>query len=182
MTAETSPGSLYIPPGTSAAEAAAMIAAAPMPPLKRKAARRVRSAPLPPPRPPQPRAVLLDGKPMMEVPLCGALGTGHVMVLDLLAWGRVVSLMGAEWSLRPSGAHGVSVVSYRLRATKLIGQRDGSAAFVVLARWLAGAEEGQVATFVNGNSLDLRRANLRLEDRGEHWNRHRVRLDSAETF
>ena len=164
---------LYVPPGTSNADAAAMIAAVPMPTVRRRAARRVRRVLRSPSQRPVPRAMLVDGKPVMEVPLSGESGAGKVMVLDLLDWDRVCLFLGAEWTLKDVG-HALYVVSRRKQALRHAGQRDGSAGSLRLARWLAGAGEGQVVTYANGDTMDLRRCNLRLEGRGEHWERHRV--------
>ena len=109
----------------------------------------------------------------MSVALCGDLARGRRFVLDLLAWERVTQFLGSEWTVRePDGPNGPAyVISTRAQALATARRETGH---VVLARWLARAQPGQVVTY-RGDTLDLTARNLVLADRREHWDAHRVR-------
>ena len=143
-----------------------------------KPARRRRVAPVVPPRPAPPHAVLHDNRPVMSVALVGDLARGRRFVLDILAWERVTMFLGPEWTVRePAGPDGPAyVTSGRVKARAIAQRTTGN---VVLARWLARAEAGQVVSYRNGNTLDLTGRNLVLEDRKEHFDAHRVRTGRA---
>ena len=166
--------STYIPPGATAAEVAAVLAEA-HPAIPRKAARRRRVVPEPSRPAPGPYTVLKDNVLCVSIPLQGEHGEGHRAVVDLLQWDRVQLLAGSDWMVRVTDS-GVSVVSYRQQARRLTAARDGSAAFLVLSRFVAGAKDGEVVSFLDGDPFHIRRCNLVVEGRREHWDAHRVRL------
>ncbi len=138
-----------------------------------KPARRRRVAPGVPPRPAPPHEVLHEGRLVTSVPLQGDLARGRRFVLDLLAWDRVVMFMGSEWCVtEPAGPDGPAYVTSGRVKARTTAQR--TAGIVVLGRWLARAEAGQVVTYRNGDTLDLTSRNLIVEDRGEFWEARRV--------
>ncbi len=122
---------------------------------------------------PGPHVVLKDNVPCMSVPLHGEHGEGRRAILDLLDWERVKMLAGEDWHVRQP-ASGLSVVSYRQQAKRLTGERDGSAEFLVLARFVAGAGEDEVVSYRDSDPFHIRRSSLVVSGRTEHWNMHRA--------
>ena len=170
----------FVPPGTTPAEADAMFAA--IHPVVYRKVRTKRPLPPPPPPPPTPpHEVLHDGRLVVSVPLGGDLARGRRLFLDLLAWDRVKLLLGTEWVVtEPTGPDGPAyVTSARVKVRATAQRTTGN---VVLARWLARAEPGQVVTYRNGDTLDLTGRNLAVVDRAEFWEAHRVRTGRIDTW
>ena len=167
---------VYIPPGATPAEAAAIIAEI-CPVRPAKAVRRKRDLPPPPPRPEVPVVVLNgDGRPVMRVPLTGEIGTGRHFIVDLLTFDRMKLFAGQDWTLVQPGGPGATayVASRRRQAQRAAEDVDGAGRYVRLARWIKRAPKGSVVTYADGDALNLTDRNLVLVDRKEFWDHHRL--------
>ncbi len=102
-----------------------------------------------------------DASPIVVVPLRGKHGDGRSFVLDAADWPAIRDTWAGLWSLARSGRRFYVVGRYPPASA-------GTADTAHLARWMVGAGPGDTVVFVNGDTLDLRRNNLRLlrgEDR-----------------
>ncbi len=93
------------------------------------------------------------------VPLRGKYGDGRAFVLDAADWPAVRDTWAGLWSLARTGRRFYVVGKY----PPVAGTSTAH-----LARWLVGAGRGDMVQYADGDTLNLRRANLRLlrgEDR-----------------
>jgi hypothetical protein len=120
-------------------------------PTKAKRRRKAKAKPLPQPFKPQPACVsaaqIADGRLAVAVKLQGANANGEEMVVDEWEWPRIRLAFGDVWGV---------LVNRGYRYVVAIGRHGG----LRLARWIAGAKGGEVVSYRNGDSLDLRRSNL----------------------
>jgi hypothetical protein len=93
------------------------------------------------------------------IPLSG----GHASVIDLDDYDRVTR---HKWSAR------------RNSKVYVYGVRRSGSSFEYLHRFIAGAQPGQLVDHVNGDTLDNRKANLRLCNDRENSRNRRNRKDS----
>ena len=108
--------------------------------------------------------LLMDGIPAVTVGLSGKHGTGRFMLLDAFMWEEVSTAFGDRWIVeRPNGGWLCYVVSGRRKPSTIVRQ-NASERVLSLARYIAGAQPRQRVVWRNGDRLDLRRANLALED------------------
>lgn len=140
------------------------IAAESLPPPRRRAP--------PPPGPlndnPDVNPVMVDGSMTLAVGLSGRLGTGRNFLIDPADWHEVGATMGARW-LVVDMRHQSYVASSRTAAAKHSSQ-GAKKPLLLLARWLMGAQHPwQNVRHRNGDTLDLRRCNLFIDDRAAEW-------------
>ena len=107
---------------------------------------------------PSVRRVTLDGTPCVAVSLKGCHGAGREMILDEADWRHVSENISPWWSILRAGRLEY-VVSSAPRAVKL-AQATSKVSMLVLARHLMKPQPGKTVRCLNGNNLDLRRANL----------------------
>lgn len=86
------------------------------------------------------------------------LSSGHAVLLDPedYAWASRWRWQPHSSTLRKQG------LVYAYRSTR---KPDGGRTGILLHRAIAGAERGQIVDHINGDTLDCRRANLRITDR-----------------
>ena len=108
--------------------------------------------------------LVIDGLPAACVGLSGKHGTGRFMLLDASMWEEISAAFGKRWIVeRPNGGWLSYVVSGRLKPREAT-QQNAAVRVLSLARYVAGAQPRQRVVYRNGDRLDLRRANLALED------------------
>ena len=120
--------------------------------------------------------IIIEGQPCIRVSLNGCHGAGKFMLLDVSEWRNIERLFGSTWVLMPMGCRGgaprfFKVVTGRKDAIKKVDPAQAPCGILFLARWLVGAtHRWQHVGHINGDSTDLRRANLRVRivgDEGE---------------
>ena len=117
------------------------------------------------------RQLYLDGRWAVQVPLYGAYGEGHVMVVDLDTWNHVERRFGHEWTLTPTHFDGAKPVNFSVRTTRAGALANSikehwPGGTITLARWIMGATKPeQRVCFRDGDSTNLRRANLVVQRR-----------------
>lgn len=107
-----------------------------------------------------------DAAPVVLIPLRGKHGEGRAAVLDADDHARLCAASAGPLSVLSDGKGNTYVVSPRG-----IGRPHRNE---LVARWIVGARRGEVVTYHDGNSLNLRRRNL-LVLRGEALARWRRR-------
>jgi hypothetical protein len=108
----------------------------------------------------------IDGDAVVYVGLQG-LAFGLEMTLDADDW-EMVSAITPAWTtsgLRRLSGHVGYVTSGRKEAAPLADQPKSRVPLATLARVLTGASKCEVVRYANGDRLDLRRANLVIQDR-----------------
>lgn len=130
---------------------------------------RTRTVPGPTVNDPAVREGEVDGSPVVFVGLSGR-GYGREMILDAATWLMVADLWGQRWCLLHVGDGYEYVGSGRAAVARLAGG-SGPRPVAFLGRLLTNAATDQVVGFENGNTLDLRAANLVVMPKTEarHW-------------
>lgn len=96
------------------------------------------------------------------VALFGGLAAGRSMTLDLDVWMDVSRRLTSRWVLNDDG-HGREYVRAGDSQSGAASLQPGNRPVATLARIVMSALPGDRVSHVNGDRLDLRRANLRLE-------------------
>ena len=108
--------------------------------------------------------LVMDGVQAVSVGLSGKHGTGRFMLLDASMWEEISAAFGKRWIVeRPNGGWLSYVVSGRQRPREAVEQ-NAKQRVLSLARYVASAQRRQRVVYRNGDRLDLRRANLALEE------------------
>jgi hypothetical protein len=149
-------------PATSGAEPTAM-------PVRRRA----KCAPKA--MPPKVAVIYSEDGMTVAVPLQGTFGAGKVMTLDALLWPGIASDYGEGLGLNFNGKRTAAYVCRGHRRVSAVARQRGERPKANLARIIAGAQRGQVVVYCDGDSLNLRRANLKVLSRKEalQWRRLR---------
>lgn len=118
---------------------------------------------------PKPVMVQMDGKETAIIPLSGTHGAGRVLKMDALDWQRVAATF--------SGGRFINVTRSQRRhegGLEVFGNGAGAAAWagvsnprhrIILPRFITGTRDSDMRVrTANGDSLDMRRANLVLTD------------------
>lgn len=129
----------------------------------------------PPARLPQKTAVrILDGGAAMAVALHGTYGRGKEMILDGCDWHHIRTTVSDVWLLNANGTRTRWYV--RCGATRLaaVAKQHGERPTATLARILTGAGRGEVVIYLDGDAMNLRRANLEVITRAEQMRRRAI--------
>lgn len=129
--------------------------------------------------------VTLDGREAVRVSLGGKRGEGRFVILDADVWdGLVVPMYGAGWGVNASGKGTPyvcrSVQCFADEARRGSKQRSHRA-ILRLHRVVAEPKPREVVLFRNGDTLDLRRANLECVTKAEAAKRRRLALPIGAT-
>ena len=122
--------------------------------------------PTPTDRGPTVRHETLDGQPCMYVELAGRHGQGREMLLSEEDAARALAIT-PWWTVGSDTSGNLFIGSGKSNLHTPTGQAPTSSPFTVLARVLAGAGKGRVVWFANGDTFDLRAANLEVISRSE---------------
>jgi hypothetical protein len=115
--------------------------------------------------------VTVDGQRALAVAMSGGKGRGKRILIDPADWTTIADHYGPVWVLNDNGGGRAYVCSAAASARYAAGQTAGHPK-ANLARIIAGNGEpltGRAVTYLNGDLLDLRRANLKIIPLSECW-------------
>ena len=113
------------------------------------------------------QARLVDCGAAVLVALHGTRGEGLWMILDARDWHRIKTTIGDVWGINVDGTGQYFQVRCGASRVAALAKQPGERPTATLARILTDAKRGEVVRYRDGNSLNLRRANLEVVSRSE---------------